>query len=420
LHQKTTLDNGLRLVTTTMPQTRSVSICIYIGVGSRYETDAEGGVSHFIEHLLFKGTDKRPTARDISGAIEGVGGIFNGGTDKEITLYWCKMPQTHFALALDVLADIVLHSKFDPAEIEKERHVIIEEINMSLDFPPQRVNMLIDELLWPNQPMGRDIAGTKESVSTITRDAMLAYMRNQYQPENVVVAVAGNIKHPQVIAAVESVFGDWHSQQPRRSYPPYQEQPAEPMLIETRQTEQVQLCLALPGLSLFDPKRYTLDLLNVILGEGMSSRLFTEIRDNLGLAYSIESHIDHHLDTGSMVVYAGVDPRNLEKAVGAIMAQLAQMRQGVSAAELTKARQLASGRMLLRMEDSRNVAGWLGGQEVLTGRIVTVDRIVAIINAITAAQLQELAEELIVDKRLRLALVGPVTKPERLEQLLKF
>lgn len=420
MHQKTTLDNGLRIITTSMPHTRSVSICIYLGAGSRYETDDEGGVSHFIEHMLFKGTEKRPSAKDISASIEGVGGIFNGGTDKELTLYWGKVPQTHFSLALDVLSDIVLHSKFDPADIKKERQVIIEEINMSLDFPPQRVNMLIDQLLWPNHPLGRDIAGSKESVAAITRDAMLNYRHNQYQPGNMVIAIAGNIKHEPVVTAVSQVFGHWRSEEPRRGYLVYQEQPVSPLLVETRETEQVQLCLALPGLSLLHPQRYTLDLLNVILGEGMSSRLFTEIRDKLGLAYSIDSHIDHHLDSGAMIVYAGVDPRNLETAVKAIAAQLAQIREDVSETELVKARELVAGRLLLRMEDSRNVAGWLGGQEILTERILSVDRIIAIINAITAEDLKQLARELIVANRLRLALVGPVKNPERLEELLKF
>jgi len=281
-----------------MPHTRSVSVCIFIGVGSRYETEAEAGVSHFIEHLLFKGTLKRTTARAISEAIEGVGGILNGGTNKELTLYWCKVAQPHFELALDVLADMLLYSKFDPQDIEKERRVIIEEINMSKDSPAQRVDMLIDGLLWPKHPLGRDIAGSKESVAAITRDTMLDYRQGQYLSNNTVVTIAGNIQHQQMVTAVSQALGNWTNQRERSGYSAYKEQPAQRLHVETKDTEQAHLCLALPGLSLFHPKRFTLDLLNVILGGGMGSRLFTEIRDKLGLAYSIHSYVEHFLDSG--------------------------------------------------------------------------------------------------------------------------
>ncbi len=279
MYQKTTLANGLRVLTAAMPHTISVSICIFIGVGSRYETNAEAGISHFIEHLCFKGTQKRPTAREISEAIEGVGGILNAGTDKELTVYWCKVAQAHFPLALEVLVDILRHSRFDPVELEKERQVIIEEIHMYKDSPQQRVNMLIDELLWPEHPLGRDIAGSKESVSAITRDTMWGYLEGQYQPANTVVTIAGGIQPQEVVAAVDHVMGDWVGQKERPGYLAYKARQGRRLHIETRDTEQSHLCLALPGLSLLHPKRFTLALLNVILGEGMSSRLFTVIRD---------------------------------------------------------------------------------------------------------------------------------------------
>jgi len=420
LYQKTTLDNGLRVITVTMPHTRSVSICIFIGVGSRYEAEAEAGVSHFIEHLLFKGTSKRTTARAISEAIEGVGGILNGGTDKELTLYWCKVAQPHFELALDVLADMLLHSKFDPQDIEKERQVIIEEINMSKDSPAQRVDMLIDGLLWPKHPLGRDIAGNKESVAAITRDMMLDYRQGQYLPNNTVVTIAGNIQHQQMVTAVSQALGNWTNQRERSGYPAYKEQPAQRLHVETKDTEQAHLCLALPGLSLFHPKRFTLDLLNVILGGGMGSRLFTEIRDKLGLAYSIHSYVEHFLDSGSVTVSAGVEPKNLLTVIKAILEQLSLLRETVPESELSKAKELSKGRLLLRMEDSRNVAGWVGGQEVLTERILSVDQVVSIIDAITADELKQLAQELLVGSRLRLAVVGRVAEDEPLEELLKL
>ena len=420
MYQKTTLDNGVRLITVTMPHSFSVAISIFIGVGSRYETEAEAGASHFIEHLLFKGTQKRPTAREISEAIEGVGGILNGGTNKEITVYWCKVAQPHFLLALEVLVDMLLRSRFDPADIERERQVIIEEINMGMDSPQQWVNILIDELLWPEHPLGRDIAGSKQSVAAITREMMLDYLAGQYQPSNTVVAIAGNIQHPEMVTAVSQALGNWINQQQPAGYAAYKEQPPRRLRIETRDIEQAHLCLALPGLSLFHPKRFTLDLLNIILGEGMSSRLFVEIRDKLGLAYSIHSYVDHLLDSGSVVIYAGVEPKNLSTVIKAILEQLSELREIIPESELAKVKELAKGRLLLRMEDSRNVAGWIGGQEILTGRILSVEQVVAIIDAITAEELKQLARELLIGSQLRLAVAGPVTTDEPLEELLKL
>ena len=420
LYQKTTLDNGLRVITATMPHTQSVCVSIFIGVGSRYETESEAGTSHFIEHLLFKGTQKRPTAREVSGAIEGVGGILNGGTDKELTVYWCKVAQSHFSLALDVLADMLLHSKFDPVDIERERQVIIEEINMGKDSPSQWVNVLIDDLLWPNHPLGRDVAGSKESVAAITRDLMLDYRRRRYLPANSVVAIAGNIQHDEMVTAVSQALGNWTIQPERPGYLAYKPAPAQRLQVETRDIEQAHLCLALPGLSLFHPQRFTLDLLNVILGGGMSSRLFTEIRDKLGLAYSIHSYAEHFLDSGSVTVYAGVEPKNLGIAIKAVLEQLSQLKEPVPETELSKAKELSKGRLLLRMEDSRSVAGWVGGQEVLSERILSVDQIISIIDAITAEELKQLAQELMVGGQLRLAVVGPVASDEPLEELLKL
>jgi predicted Zn-dependent peptidase len=420
LYRKVTLGNGLRLVTAVMPHTRSVAISFFIGAGSRYEDDKHAGISHFIEHMLFKGTKKRPTSVEVCTPIEGVGGMLNAGTDKELTMYWCKIARPHFSSALDVLVDILLNPLFAPAEIEKERQVIIEEINMSLDAPPQRVSMLIDELLWPGQALGRDVAGTRESVAAISREMMLNYLAQQYQPDNAVLAIAGDIRHKEVVAAVDRTVAGWRKSRSRASFTPYQDKIGRRVLIEKRDTEQTQLCLALPGLSIVDPRRFKLDLLNVILGEGMSSRLFTEIRDKLGLAYSIQSYAEHFLDTGVLAVSAGVDAKNLPVAVRAIMAELSRLKEAIPEIELSKAKELFKGRILLRMEDSRSVAGWMGGQEILTGEILTVDEVMAIADAITTDELQKLAEELLVGEKLRLAVVGPISPDEPLEELLKL
>ena len=420
MYQKTTLDNGLRIITSTMPHTRSVCVSLFIGTGSRYETDPEAGISHFIEHLLFKGTEKRTTAGEISAAIESVGGILNGGTVKELTLYWCQVAQPHFHLALEVLTDMLLHSRFDPQEIEKERRVIIEEISMSKDSPAQQVNMLIDDLLWPKHPLGRDIAGSKKSVTAITRETMLHHLQGQYLPGNTVAAIAGNIGHQEARDAVSQTMGDWTNPQPHRGYSAYEPKQERRVHIEKRDSEQTHLCLALPGLPLLHPQRFTLDLLNIILGEGMSSRLFTEIRDKLGLAYSIHSYVEHFLDSGSITIYAGTEPKNLETVTKAILEQLQLLKEIVPASELSKAKELAKGRLILRMENSHNVATWMGGQEILVERILSVDQVISIIDAITAEELEQLARELIVSEQLRLAVVGPISKDKPLEQLLKL
>jgi len=420
LYQKTALDNGLRVITSTMPHTRSVCVSIFIGTGSRYETDPEAGVSHFIEHLLFKGTQKRATSREISTAIEGVGGILNGGTDREITLYWCKVAKPHFRLALDVLTDMLLHSRFDPQEIEKERQVVIEEINMSKDSPSQQVNMLIDQILWPGHPLGRDIAGSKESVTAMTRETMLGYLNEQYQPQNTVVAIAGNIGHRQAVTAVSRAMGNWTGRQPNRGYSAYEPKQGRRIHIERRDSEQTHLCLALPGLSLLHPKRFTLDLLNIVLGEGMSSRLFAEIRDKLGLAYSIHSYTEHLLDSGAITIYAGTEPKNLETIIKTILEQLNRLKEKPPESEISKAKELAKGHLILRMEDSRSVAAWMGGQETLTERILSVDQVMSIIDAITAEELKQIAQELIIAEQLRLAVVGPVAEDKPLEELLKL
>lgn len=418
--EKIVLDNGLRLVTECMPHTRSVAINFFIGTGSRYETESQSGISHFIEHMCFKGTDKYPTSTEVSTVVEGVGGMLNAGTDKELTVYWCKVAQPHFESALDVLTDIILHSKFDAAEIEKERQVIIEEINMSLDSPAQRVSMLIDDLMWPGQPLGRDIAGTKEAVAGITRQMMLDYMASQYRPQNIVLSVAGAIDRQQLIEKVNELTANWPKISPPISYAPYRPVKGRRAHIERRETEQTQLCLSMPGISIVHPDRFKLDLLNVILGEGMSSRLFIEVRDKLGLAYSIQSYAEHFLDTGAMTISAGVDNKNVTVAIKAILHELARIKEGIPEAELNKAKELFKGRICLRMEDSRSVAGWMGSQEVLAGNILSVDEVIAIVESITCEELKHIANETLVDEDFRLAAVGPLDPDGKWEDLLKL
>jgi len=391
-----------------MPHTYSICIGIFVGTGSRYERDSEAGVSHFIEHLSFKGTKQRATSREISEAIEGVGGMLNGGTDKELTIYWCKVARPHFPLAIDVLTDMLAHSIFDPKEIEKERQVIIEEIKMTLDSPQQRANMLLDELMWPNQPLGRDVAGSKETVASLTRQDILEYQAQRYLANNAVISIAGDITHEEAVESLGNSLSSWHRGTPQVYSPADTDQEQPRLRIEHRDTEQAHLCLAVPGLSITHPDRFVLDLLSVILGEGMSSRLFLEIREKQGLAYAINSYADHFLDTGSLGVYAGVEPECLPATIKAILNELNKLKEGIPLHELAKARELCKGRLLLRMEDTRSVVGWLGGQELLSGGILSIDEVISIIDSIQADDLASIAQSLLTGEKLNLTVVGPV------------
>lgn len=420
MYRKTTFDNGLRVISSPMLHTRSVCLAFFIGTGSRYETEAEAGISHFSEHLCFKGTERRPTSKEISEAIEGVGGMLNGGTGKELTIFWSKVASHHFPLALDVLTDLLRHSRFDLAEVERERQIITEEINMTLDLPQHRVDILIDELLWPGQPLGRDVAGTKETVAALTRQQILDYVSSHYLANNTVISIAGDIREEEAIDMVRQAFADWSEGKLPVMSPTDDNQNAPRLHIEPKSTEQVHLCLATRGLSLFHPDRFALDLLNVILGEGMSSRLFINVRDRKGLAYDIHSDVSHFLDSGSVIVYAGVQPKQVNSALIAILEELARLKDGIPEAELTKAKELSKGRLLLRMEDSRSVASWSGAQELLLGHILTVDEVVSKIEAVTSNDLKQIARQLLVTEKLNLAIVGPVSKEEPLADLLKL
>ncbi len=417
LFQKTTLPNGLRILTAPMPHTYSVSVGIYVGTGSRYERNDEAGVSHFVEHLCFKGSAKRPTARDISEAIDSVGGFLNGGTDHELTVFYGKVAAPHFALALDVIADMVSAPCFLPEEMEKERKVILEELAMVADNPSQMAELLLDEALWPDQPLGRDIAGTEESVQAISRQMTLEYLCRQYVPNNLVVAVAGDVDPAQAQELVAAYWGDRPPGSPSPWYPAVDGHGPR-CAVRYKQTEQAQVFLAVRGLSMQHPDRHALGLLSAILGESMSSRLFLELRERRGLAYEVNSYVSHYLDTGAFSVYAGVDPTKAVEAVQAVLEEMARLRDGVSQEELLKAKELSKGRLLLRLEDTRAVASWLGGQELLLGRVYTVDEVIAFLEAVTADDLRRVAADLLVTDQLYLAVVGPFRSDKRFAPLL--
>jgi len=420
MHQRTILGNGLTVLTSAMPHTMAVSASIFIGAGSRYETDEIAGASHFLEHLLFKGTTHWPTARELSEAIEGVGGVINASTDREMTIFWCKVAKPHFQRAMSVLTDMILNPLLDAEELEKERDVVLEELRMTNDYPTNRLDLLMDDTLWPDQPMGRDVGGTLDSVRNITRDQILEYTRRQYAPGNAVVTVAGDISHDEVVELLDHELGDWQQGEAMSWFPVVDGQDAPRQQFEHRKTEQAHLCVGVPGLPIGHPDRFALGLMNVILGEGMSSRLFVELREKRGLAYDVHSSLNLFRDCGSLTVYCGVEPQKGEVALSAILEQLAGLRSDIPQSELEKARELTKGRMLLRMEDSRAVAMWMGAQEKLTGRVRTVDEVVGILDSVTLEDVERVAGDLIREEKLNMAVVAPYRSDRRFRGLLKL
>ena len=421
MYQRSVLPNQLRVLTAAMPHSPSVSVTVSVGAGSRYEPAELAGLSHFLEHLPFKGTANWPTARQVSEAVEGVGGVMNASTDREITVFWCKVARLHFPQALAVLLDLLRHPLLDPAEMEKEREVIQEELRMTYDYPSDRAGLLIDEILWPEQAMGRDVGGTPESVNNITLAAVRDYMERQYNPANTVIAVAGKVEHNEVVDLIGQATADWQPTAALDWEPVMAANGDGPLArVERKRCDQSHVCLGLPGVSLTDPDRYPLLLLNGILGDGMSSRLFLNLRENQGLAYDVASSLSHFRDCGSLVIYCGVEPKKTRDAVAAAVQELAGMRDPAPEAELHKAKEYAKGRLLLRMEDTRAVAAWLGAQELLLGEVATVADTAARIDAVTAADVTRAAARLLDPAQLRLAVVGPGGGEKTLQKLLAF
>ena len=420
MFQRTVLDNQLRILTATMSHTPSVSMMICVGAGSRYEPKDLAGLSHFLEHLPFKGTKNWPTAREVSEAIEGVGGLMNASTDREMTIFWCKVARLHYRQAFSVLLDMLLNPILDPDEMEKEREVIQEELRMTNDYPTQLVDLLIDDTMWPDQAMGRDVGGTPDTVNQITVDDVREYMGRQYNPANTVVAVSGNISEEEVLELVGNATRDWKPKKALNWEPVINGQNEQVVRIEHRRTDQSHVCLGLPGLSLSDPDRYSFSLLNGLLGDGMSSRLFQNLRERQGLAYDVSSSINNFRDCGSLVVYCGVEPKKTREAVQAIVSELHGMHREVPIQELNRAKEYAKGRLLLRMEDSRSVAAWLGTQELLLGNIETVDEVVQQIDEITTADVARVGQRVLEEDQMRLAIVGPHRGDKLLRKLLRF
>jgi predicted Zn-dependent peptidase len=406
--ERATLQNGLRLLTAHMPGMHSASIGFFITAGSRYETDQLAGVSHFVEHMLFKGSQHYPTARLISEAIEGVGGIFNGSTGKELTSYTARVPGGQLPSVMDVLADMLRYPLFDEREIEKERSVIIEELSATHDDPQEWANLLIDEVMWPGLPLGRDDAGFIETVAQIQRQQLLDYLDEYYRPASLVISVAGNIDHAQVLKQTERLFNDWETREHPRwkeSFPP---RDTLPVAMIRKDTEQTNICLATLGTAYTSPDYYPIMIINAILGDGMSSRLFQSIREEQGLAYDIGSYFNSYAETGSLVVSAGVDPSQTEAAVRAILDELNQLCQDPAPAdELERIKTYVRGGVLLGLEGTHQVASWLGSQESLRNKIIDIDEMIARVDAVTPQDIQRVAQFCFAPAWRRLAIIGP-------------
>jgi predicted Zn-dependent peptidase len=380
------------------------------GAGSRLEDDRLAGVSHFIEHLFFKGTKTRPTSKEIADAIEGVGGFVNASTDKELTAYWARVPSEHMELGFDVLFDIVSNSRLDPADIERERMVILDELRMYQDQPQDLVQNLFEELIWPGHPLGRDIAGTEESVTRLTRDDILEYADAHYRLPNLVVGAAGMLDETATLGAVRNRLSLRAEPDGDLAVAPPSALEGPRVLVRRRETEQAHICLGVRAFSYVHPDRYALDILNTVLGEGMSSRLFLNIRERLALAYDVHSFTQKHRDTGYLGLYIGVDPKKAVDAVNAAMVELRRLGESdVLPDELARAKEFTKGRLRLELETTNGVAFWLTYQELLLGEIKTIDEELALVGAVTAADIKRIAKE-ILSGPIQMSVVGPFAR----------
>jgi predicted Zn-dependent peptidase len=406
-YRKVTLPNGLRILVGEMPETRSVSIAVYVGIGSRIETKEDAGTSHFLEHMVFKGSAKRPTAADISQVIESKGGVVNASTDKEVTVFWSRVPARHYLVALDVSADLIRAPMLRPTDVESERNVIVEELRMYRDQPQDRVHTMVDELLYPRHPLGWEVAGREEVVLAMTADRLRDFMARGYAPSRTVVALAGPLHADEAIAAVDEALGGLAPREVVRSKPAPRAGKAHAKLLGKR-AEQTNLCVGWRSVHTTHPDKFSIDMLNAVLGEGMSSRLFLELREKRGLAYDVHSYDANYADAGHLVVYAGFAPQNGAEVLRAIMREVARLRDElVPDVEIERVRDFAKGRLELRLEDTRGVSGWLAGQELFLERVRSVEEVCAIIDGVTPSDIQRVAREYLRPELAYVAAIGP-------------
>ena len=421
MFKKTTLKNGLRIITVPQKSTQAVTVLVLVGTGSKYEKKEISGISHFLEHMFFKGTKKRPDKLAIAEPLDKIGGIYNAFTGEEYTGYFAKVAASHFELALDWVSDVYLNSLLPEKEVQKEKGVIIEEINMINDTPMAYIEILWNKLLYGDQPAGWDIAGTKESVSKMNHQRILSYMEKQYVARNTIVCVAGNIKESPVINKIKKSFSHIKTTEPSKKAKVVERQTRPELLVRPKQTDQTHLCLGVRAFNLFHPQRYAQDVLGVILGGMMSSRLFIEVREKLGIAYYVRTNIDSNPDTGSLVTQAGIDNKNVELAISTILREYKKISQKtVPQSELKKAKDYIKGKMALILEPSDALASFYSEQELLEREILTPKEIYAKIDKVSSQDILKVAKDIFQLKKLNLALIGPFKDKRRFQRLLKL
>jgi predicted Zn-dependent peptidase len=416
--EKTVLPNGLRVLTADMPQAKSVACFVMLAAGSRYETPDTNGIAHFAEHMFFKGTEKRPTARQIAGEIDAIGGEFNAFTGKEYTGYYVKCAAEHRDTALDVLVDMLRHSKFDAEEIEREKGVIVEEMNMYYDTPRDYIDGVYDELLYGETPLGWDIIGTKETVRGAKRETFIEYLESWYRAPRMVAGVAG-ATGPSVVERLGDLLGDVPDGATGSPPPIEIGSNGSPVKVHSKKSDQAHVRLGVHSYPIDHPDRYALSLLATALGGGMSSRLFSEVRERRGLAYYIYGFNQGYTDAGTLYAQGGVDINRIDEAVKTIAGEFERIAaEPLEADELEKARNFAKGRLVLSLEDPKGTILFGLRGEVLEGRIREPDEVLAGFDAVTVEDVQRVAQDIIAGERLRLAVIGPFDDPSRFEALL--
>lgn len=420
-HNLQTLSNGLRLLTVPMPGVKSVTVLILVGTGSRYETRNINGISHFLEHMVYKGTKRRPGAIDIPTEIEGFGGAWNAFTSKDHTGFYIKAAVTHLDHIFDILADVLQNSLLKEEEIEKEKGVIVEEINMYEDTPMQKVGEVYDELMYGDIPLGWNIAGTPEIVRKMTRADFSDYWKKHYTPSNMVIAVAGGIKD--IKGTAEKYLGKWTDGKAIECELAKVTQNGPRVKIKNKKTEQAHLCIGVPGYPLNHPERYNLAVMTTVLGGGASSRLFEEIREKRGLAYYCRSSNDQYPDVGHFVTQSGIVLSKIEEAIKVIVNEfylIANSKRPVTKDELQRAKELLKGHLILSLEDSRNVAGFFGSDLLIEKKVRTLDEILEKLDKVVVDDVVRVASDIFKQEKLNLAIIGPYEDEEKFKKLLAF
>lgn len=421
MHKKTTLKNGLRIITVPQKETKAATVLVMVKTGSKYEERETSGISHFLEHMLFKGTKKRKEPKDVAEQLDKIGGDYNAFTGEEYTGYYAKVDMIHFDIALDWVSDIFLNSRIPAKEIEKERGVIIEEINMYKDNPMMYIDELWKTILYGDQPAGWDIGGTKETVSKIKREDILKYIGSQYAAKNTVVCVAGNIKEKETIEKVKKYFNKIKGGNAKGKPKVVESQIDPQVLVHYKKINQGNIALGVRGVSTFHPDKYVFDVMSVILGGMMSSRMFIEVREKLGAAYYVRTYNQSDTDTGSLVTFAGVDDKKIEKVIETILKEYRKLcKFKVPEKELKKAKDYIKGKTVLGLESSDAQASFYGSQELLKKEILTVEEIFKRIDKVKAADIMRVSKDIFKDDKLNLAIIGPFEGKEQFKKLLKF